>query len=138
MKHIGHDGYVQATEEIIETTRRITEAVRKVSVLAFDSDDFNIYGLSDAMKSRGWALNALQFPACVHLCVTRCHTKPGIAEKFISDVTEITATLMADPGSSPAGSAAIYGMAASIPDRSVVDQCTQVYLDCLYYAPTNK
>ena len=45
---------------------------------------------------------------------------------------------MADPGSSPAGSAAIYGMAASIPDRSVVDQCTQVYLDCLYYAPTNK
>merc|ERR1711872_272168 len=149
MKHIGHDGYVQATKEIIETTRRITEAVRKVpglkiigipevSVLAFDSDDFNIYGLSDAMKSRGWALNALQFPACVHLCVTRCHTKPGIAEKFISDVTEITATLMADPGSSPAGSAAIYGMAASIPDRSVVDQCTQVYLDCLYYAPTNK
>ena len=82
MKHIGHDGYVQATKEIIETTRRITEAVRKVpglkiigipevSVLAFDSDDFNIYGLSDAMKSRGWALNALQFPACVHLCVTR-------------------------------------------------------------------
>ena len=74
---------VAATRDILTTTRRITEAVRgipglqivgvpEVSVVAFDSDQFNIYSLSDAMKGRGWALNALQFPACVHLCVTRC------------------------------------------------------------------
>ena len=82
LKFMGRDGYVEATREIIETTRSITQAVRnvpglkivgvpEVSVVAFDSDKFNIYSLSDAMKSRGWALNALQFPACVHLCVTR-------------------------------------------------------------------
>ena len=68
----------------------------------------------------------------------RCHTQPGVADKFIRDVTEITAAIMADPGDSSAGSAAIYGMAASIPDRSVVDECTTVFLDCLYYAPKNK
>ena len=44
---------------------------------------------------------------------------------------------MADPSSCPAGSAAIYGMAASIPDRSVVDECTKVFLDCLYFTKTN-
>ena len=82
MKYLGRDGYVQATKEIIETTRKISAAVEQipglkiigipeVSVVAFDSDQFNIYGLSDQMKQRGWALNALQFPACVHLCVTR-------------------------------------------------------------------
>jgi len=146
LKYFGRDGYIQATKEIVETTRRITEAIRhvpglkivgipEVSVIAFDSDLFNIYSLSDGLKTRGWALNALQFPACVHLCVTRCHTKPGVAEKFIKDVTEITASIIANPGSSNAGSAAIYGMAASIPDRSVVDECTKVFIDCLYFAP---
>jgi len=146
MKLLGRDGYVSATRDIINTTRRITEAVQdvpglkivgvpEVSVVAFASDKFNIYGLSDGLKERGWALNALQFPSCVHLCVTRCHTKPGVAEKFISDVKEIAALLLADPGSSTAGSAAIYGMAASIPDRSVVQECTTVFLDSLYWAP---
>ena len=48
---------------------------------------------------------------------------------------EIASRLLADPGSSTAGSAAIYGMAASIPDRSVVQECTTVFLDSLYWAP---
>jgi sphinganine-1-phosphate aldolase len=62
-----------------------------VSVLALGSDIFNIYGLSDGMKKRGWNLNALQFPSAVHLCVTLLHTQPGVADKFIKDVKEITA-----------------------------------------------
>jgi hypothetical protein len=40
-------------------------------VVAFDSPEFNIYGLSDGMKERGWSLNCLQFPISVHICVTR-------------------------------------------------------------------
>merc|ERR1712227_879964 len=129
LKYFGRDGYVQATKEIVETTRRITEAIRhvpglkiigipEVSVIAFDSDLFNIYSLSDGLGERGWALNALQFPACVHLCVTRPHTLPGVADRFIKDVQEVTAEIMADPGSTNAGSAVMYGMAASMPDRS--------------------
>jgi len=148
MLFFGKEGYVQTTKEIITTTRKITEALKKipgiqivgtpdVSVIAFDSKDFNIYGLSDGMKERGWALNALQFPSCVHLCVTRPHTLPGVAEKFIRDVTEITAEIMKDPSASNAGSAAMYGMAASIPDRSIVEDLTGVYLDALYYTGPN-
>ena len=30
------------------------------------------------------------------------------------------------------GSAAVYGMAQSLPDRSIVDQITRAYLDSLY------
>merc|ERR1711872_1197797 len=143
MLFFGKEGYIKTTKEIISTTRKITEALRNipgiqivgspdVSVVAFDSKDFNIYGLSDGMKERGWALNALQFPSCVHLCVTRPHTLPGVAEKFIRDVPEITAEIMKDPSVSNAGSAAMYGMAASIPDRSIVEDLTGVYLDALY------
>ncbi len=48
----------------------------------------------------------------------------GVADKFISDVRDITAKCLADPESCDKGSAAIYGMAQSIPDRSVVDKIT--------------
>ena len=75
---------MESTREIILTTRKVTAAVRDipgltivgcpdVSVVAFASEGFNVYDLNDAMKERGWALNALQFPSCVHLCVTRCN-----------------------------------------------------------------
>jgi len=148
MLFFGREGYVKTTKEIITTTRMITEALRSipgirivgvpdVSVIAFDSNDFNIYGLSDGMKKHGWALNALQFPSCVHLCVTRLHTLPGVADKFIRDVTEIAEEIMKDPSASTAGSAAMYGMAASIPDRSIVENLTGIYLDALYYVGPN-
>jgi len=82
LKYHGREGYVEATREIVTTTRKITEGVRatpglkivgvpEVCVVAFTSDQFNIYGLSDEMKARGWALNSLQYPACVHIAVTR-------------------------------------------------------------------
>ncbi len=48
----------------------------------------------------------------------------GVADKFVSDVRDITKKCMADPESCDKGSAAIYGMAQSIPDRSVVDKIT--------------
>merc|ERR1719402_1662946 len=143
MLFFGREGYISTTKEIITTTRKITEALRNipgiqivgspdVCVVAFDSQEFNIYGLSDKLKERGWALNALQFPSCVHLCVTRPHTLPGVADKFINDVRDVTAEIMKDPSASNAGSAAMYGMAASIPDRSIVENLTGVYLDALY------
>lgn len=143
MLSFGKSGYIQTTKEIVDTTQRIAEEISnvpglkiigipEVSVIAFGSDEFNIYGLSDAMKERGWGLNALQFPVCAHLCVTRLHTQPEVANKFIKDITEATAQIMKDPKGSEAGSAAMYGMAASIPDRSIVSELTNLYLDALY------
>ena len=74
-----------------------------------DSDRFNIYALSDQMKSRGWNLNALQFPQSVHLCVTMLHTQEGLAEKFVKDVREITKMILDEPEKHKGGSVAIYG-----------------------------
>lgn len=84
------------------------------------------------MKKRGWNLNALQFPACLHLCVTMLHTKEGVADRFIRDVKELTAEILANPEDHKGGSAAIYGMAQSLPDRNLVNEITWIYLDSLY------
>ena len=97
----GHQGYVDATRSIIQTTQYIVNGLRNIDgikiigepdvmVVAFGSDDFNVYGLSDGMKKRGWNLNVLQFPSCIHLCVTLLHTQKGVADKFVNDIKELT------------------------------------------------
>lgn len=84
------------------------------------------------MKDRGWNLNSLQFPSCVHLCVTNIHTEDGTTERFIKDVTEIAAEMIEQPGPVDSGAAALYGMATTIPDRNLVGKLTWCYLDSLY------
>ncbi|VDQ11520.1 unnamed protein product [Trichobilharzia regenti] len=72
-----------------------------VCVVAFGSNVFNIYTLSQMMSDkpngRGWNLSILQFPPAVHLCITDMHTKKGIAERFIRDVAEIAEELIKKP-----------------------------------------
>ena len=60
-------------------------------MIALGSEQFNIYGLSDGLRKRGWNLNALQFPSAIHICVTMLQTQSGVADRFINDVKEITA-----------------------------------------------
>ncbi|CAH1795552.1 unnamed protein product, partial [Owenia fusiformis] len=143
MVSIGEEGYVDSTRKIIQTTRYITEKIRKinglyvlgepqVSVIAMGSLDFNIFRLSDALGREGWNLNALQFPASVHICCTLLHTKPGVADKFIADVTRVTAEIMKDPKAKCGGMGAIYGMAQSIPDRKLVGEIALGFIDACY------
>jgi sphinganine-1-phosphate aldolase len=101
----------------------------EVSVVSFGSNDFNIYRLSDAMAKRGWNLNALQYPSSVHICVTGRHTAPGLVQKFLQDIRACTEDIMNNPGQLNSGTAAIYGMAQSVPDRSVVSEMAWAYLD---------
>ena len=55
-------------------------------MIAFASDQVDIYKVLDAMSHKGWSLNGLHRPACVHLCVTLRHSQPGVAERFLQDL----------------------------------------------------
>ncbi|KAA0717971.1 Sphingosine-1-phosphate lyase 1 [Triplophysa tibetana] len=143
MMHMGENGYVEATKKVIETALKIKEGARKiegvfvfgdpeVSVVALGSHVFDIFRLSNALTSRGWNLNTLQFPSSIHICVTMLHTQHGVAEQFISDVKKEVAIIMKNPEEKTTGMGAIYGMAQSIPDRSMVTEVSQGFLDCLY------
>ena len=61
------------------------------------------------------------------------HTKSGIADKFIADVKSAVAEIMKDPGVPVSGKMALYGMAQTIPDRSVVGEVTRSFLNSMYY-----
>ncbi|XP_041125408.1 sphingosine-1-phosphate lyase 1 isoform X1 [Polyodon spathula] len=143
MMHFGENGYIEATRKIVKTTRFIDSELRnigglfvfgrpEVSVVAVGSRDFDIFRLSNSMTAKGWNLNTLQFPSSIHICVTLLHTKPGVAEQFIRDMKDSVAVLMKSPKDKTTGMGAIYGMAQSIPDRSMVTEISRGFLDCLY------
>ncbi|CAH8493439.1 unnamed protein product [Dicrocoelium dendriticum] len=150
MMHFGISGYVESTRRIVKTTRFISKQLRKipglvvfgnpqVSVVAFGSDVFDIYRLSQMLSElpngRGWNLNNLQFPAAVHLCVTDLHTADGCADRFIQDVANAAEELRQQPGLRTQGTAVLYGMCATLPDRSIVSEVAKGFLDACYSTP---
>ncbi|KAF8766961.1 Sphingosine-1-phosphate lyase like protein [Argiope bruennichi] len=149
MEHQIFQRYVEATKKIISATRYIEKGLKEidgifvfgqpnVSVIAIGSNHFDVYRLSSALTEKGWNLNLLQFPSGFHICVTMQHTYPGIADKFLSHVRECTAEILKDPVSRTTGTAAIYGMAQQIPDRSLVAEIVWAYLDACYSIKKNE
>lgn len=145
LMYMGEDGYVDATRKIIRTTQAIIKGLQHVAgirvmgkpqamVVAIDSGAFHIMHLNEALHKKGWNLNVLQFPPGVHLCVTMVHTKPGVAERFVSDIEECVAVIMKNPKVQTTGRAALYGMAAAIPDRSIVQELICGFIDLVYRA----
>ncbi|MBT9166616.1 MAG: putative sphingosine-1-phosphate lyase [Chloroflexi bacterium] len=141
MVAIGEKGYLQATEKILKTAAEIRRGIADIPdlyvlgdplwVIAFGSKTLDIYSIMDQMTRRKWSLNGLHKPQCVHICVTLRHTLPGIAQRFVDDLKSSAAYVRQNP-QGKGGMAPMYGMAATIPDRSMVADLLDMYIDLLY------
>jgi len=99
------------------------------SVVAFGSDDksVDIFKVGEAMGHHGWNLNTLQHPSSIHICCTYLHK--DCADKFVSDLEKSVQEARDHPNNFKNGSAAIYGLAESLPDTSVVTDLAKGFLD---------
>ncbi|MFQ3632624.1 pyridoxal phosphate-dependent decarboxylase family protein [Roseiflexus sp.] len=141
MVSIGEQGYLEATQRILETARRIRNGIESIPelrilgdplwVIAFTATRLDIYRVLDQMAQRGWHLNGLHHPPAIHICVTLPHTQPGVADRFIADLRESVAVVHREPRAK-GGMAPVYGMAASLPFRGVVSDLLRRYLDMVY------
>ena len=104
----------------------------QVSVVAFDSKEFNILRMLDEMSERGWHLNAIQNPTGIHLAVTKLHTQPGVADKFVRDVRASIDNIMQKEDRQLGKMAAIYCSSQSIPDKSFIADVAYMFLDACY------
>jgi len=140
MVMLGKQGYRKFAEGIVETQQKIKAGIKDVPevqlmgdstspILAFQSSKVNMYMVSDAMKTRNWILDVLQFPEGFHLCLTVKHI--GKAEAFLADLKDSIQEVQAKPEQYKKGAAAVYGTAASIPDRSLVSGFVSSFLDAL-------
>jgi sphinganine-1-phosphate aldolase len=138
---IGEQGYLDAAQKILETAAQIRqgiEAIPELRVLgdplwtiAFTSDTLDIYRIMDCMSDRKWSLNGLHKPSAVHLCVTLRHTQPGVADRFLNDLKAAVEQVKTQPAAQ-GGLAPVYGMAATIPFRGLVNELLMRYIDLLY------
>ena len=128
---LGDEGFLRCTAQIAATVEKFKAAIAATDglrmlgqpvgmVVAFVSDDFNVYRLADAMASDGgYGLSQCQHPPCVHICFTMRHVHH--IDAIIAAVRKCTAALLAAPHdeAEEGKGAAIYGMAASMPKEGV-------------------
>jgi len=114
-----------------------------VSVVAFTSRNLNIYDIADGMSGKGWHLNALQDPPAIHVAVTMPIVK--VWERLVADLEAVVEeerekerVRMVEGkgtrGKAVGDSAALYGVAGSLPNKSVVVDLATGFLDLLYKA----
>jgi sphinganine-1-phosphate aldolase len=141
MMSIGEQGYLQAAQRILETTAQLRTEVagfaglkligHSLFIVAFPSDEVDIYAVLDAMSKKQWNLNGLQNPASVHLCVTQRHTRPGVAEAFVEDLQEAVGYVRRNP-QEEGTMGVVYGLGASVPVKSPVADYLKTYIDLMY------
>ncbi|KAJ6787401.1 hypothetical protein PWT90_04801 [Aphanocladium album] len=155
---MGEAGYVDSCAKIVGTAKKVADAIREspalageleivgrplVSVVAFTAQNLDIYDIADAMSAKGWHLNALQNPPAIHVAVTLPITK--VWSKLISDLeTSVEEEREKErvrivegkgaKGKAVGDSAALYGVAGSLPNKSVVVDLATGFLDLLYKA----
>jgi glutamate/tyrosine decarboxylase-like PLP-dependent enzyme len=137
----GEAGYLESTKRILETAATIRRGIASIPelrvigdplwIIAFCSDQLDVYRVLDFLSHKEWSLNGLHKPAAVHVCVTLRHTQPGVPERFLADLREAVEYVKAHPKET-GGIAPVYGMAASLPFRGVVSDMLKRYMDLLY------
>ena len=138
---IGEEGYLRHAERIMQVADEIKAAIKSIPELrimgkplwniAFTSDQFDIYQIMDQMSERGWSLNGLHKPTCIHICVTLPQTQPGVSKRFIEDLKQSVEAVKANPHRK-GGMAPVYGLAANLPLRGAVGNLLKKYMDILY------
>lgn len=138
----GEKGYLASTEGILKTREVIVQGIKDLPqvklicdhpspVIAWSAatSGFDVFMILDAMKKKKWVLDPLQFPNAIHICLTVRHIGKG--EEFVRDFREAVESIVSNPSQYKGGMAPVYGLAASIPDRSVVRGFVTGYLDRL-------
>ncbi|KAL3464117.1 pyridoxal phosphate-dependent transferase [Aspergillus heterothallicus] len=156
---VGENGYIKSCLDIVNAAKKFESAINEdsrlsgnlqvvgqpmVSVIAFESknDAIDIYDIADDLSAKGWHLNALQSPPAMHVAFTI--PTASAVDTLISDVAEVVEKELAKAeerkrqGKSyvvkRGDTSALYGVAGSIPDKSIVSRLAEGFLDTLYKA----
>ncbi|KAG6101062.1 hypothetical protein E4U30_003150 [Claviceps sp. LM220 group G6] len=155
---VGESGYIDACAKIVGATKKIADAIQisgslsgeleimgkpLVSVIAFTALTLDIYDIADGMSTKGWHLNALQDPPALHVAVTLPIAR--VWDRLVKDLETVVEEEREKErvrqvegkgakGKAMGNSAALYGVAGSLPNKSVVVDLANGFLDILYKA----
>ena len=141
MVSLGEQGYMDAARRILQTADTLKAGIRGIPelrllgdplfVIAFASDELDIYAVSDYLGKMGWSLNGLQLPPALHIALTVRHAQPGFAERLVVDLQEAVAYVKEHPGMQ--GSLTpVYGMTSNIYAKGAVAEFLKGLLDMAF------
>ena len=134
--HNGLDYYKTISCEIISATNSLKKFISDtkifkvignptVNVVAFNSDKYPLGLIIDNFKKSGWNLNILQNPLALHICIT-----PNNIDQLTDFKNVINHILTIEEiNDSENNLVAIYGMAEKIPNKNIVNEIVEKYLD---------
>ena len=97
LNYQGYAGYMEMAQETMQATQKILDGVRDIdgievlgsphmSIAAIAGKGANSYAIGDEMQARGWHIDRQQFPASLHLTISRGHC--GVEDEFLQDLQE--------------------------------------------------
>ncbi|CAG9463387.1 unnamed protein product [Pedinophyceae sp. YPF-701] len=143
MVHEGAEGYRRAAKDVthaarqfalgVSTTRGVEVLGRPcMSVVAFRmsrGSPKDIYRVNELLTARGWHLNTLHRPAALHMCFTPASCAAW--EDLLKDLREAVEKVLSDKKAGKGGSAGVYGMAGSFPDRGAIGDVLCAFQDAM-------
>ncbi len=138
---LGKEGYLHLAKITMETAEKFINGINSIpelyvlgepsmTVFSFTSDISDMYILGDIMQKKGWLLDRLQFPPCLHLIINPHHA--NVIDQFLRDIEDSVKEAKTVPSNSSKGSATMYGMMARSSDRKTIEKTVVRYLQDLY------
>jgi glutamate/tyrosine decarboxylase-like PLP-dependent enzyme len=128
MMSLGHSGYKSYAEAIFATAATMRASVERhpelrimgqpTFLFSFTSDEFDVYHVNDFLRTRGWRLNGQQYPNALHMAVTRPQTRPGVADRFDTDLADAVVYAREHASEVPHSSAIYGGVAGGMNDEA--------------------
>ena len=142
MIYHGKNKYTQIAREIQKMTLKIIDKTVSIkgikiigqpnlNIIAYQSDGTDIYQVASKMKEKGWDLSIMQNPASFHICITKLHLNNNLADIFSDNLRKSVLLVQEEKNPELKGTVAIYGMASTINQPSLIQEVTNSYLNLL-------
>ncbi|XP_048727010.2 sphingosine-1-phosphate lyase-like [Ostrea edulis] len=132
IRALGEDGYMKRAKELMEATEQLKQGVRDIQGLKIlgtphmtcfavgaADPEIDIQAVADDMDSKGWKMERNQNPSSLHLSILPSHIP--VVSDLLTDLKASTERVKGDVTLSKNGTAGVYGMISTIPDKSIID-----------------
>ncbi|MBL7664369.1 MAG: aspartate aminotransferase family protein [Bacteriovoracaceae bacterium] len=145
LKTLGIEGFKNNAETIQKISKELIRKIEDIpemkivgkpvaSVFAYTTKDpkINIYTIADFLNEKGWHVDRNQKPESLHAMVTLGHEQ--YIDEFVTDLKAAVEYTKAHPEKAKEGNAAMYGMIAKIPVRSMIKSSVMKMMEQMYSA----
>lgn len=138
----GEEGYLQRAKETLAVREKLISGLLSIpeielvgrsqsGIVAYTiKQPYSVFALADQIEKLGFYTDRQQYPDCIHCTLNVNHQKS--IEAYIEAVRQAVDIVKENPKLKSSGNAAMYGMMAKIPARSLVKKAVLNMMQDMY------